>query len=561
MKKKIVLFCLLSIVSIFSRIGISSNPEKNPDILPPDILPVIFLSGSDYEMGYQYGLQAGKYIEINKEAAWASALENYSYDEVLKAIKINQYYIIEYTPENIEIMKGMADGARAAGCDINYTDIVLLNITIPDLKVSTYHEDAGKDNLPPEKGCSVSSAWGSATKDGKLIGLDTLDGSGEARYGVILVVFPDNGNNYICGADAGEIGDHFLMNNKGLFFGNSGGGGSPRKIDDNFGICWATSMPHVVRFADNAIEAKDMISPWQINTPENFHFVDIYGNSFVVEKTSAIYAVRKSGDFGERDFMFSTNNYLHKKMKVTKEGDFIKKHGGYGSYSAPRNLTFWDLLHNYHGDIDVEFMKMILRFPGNPPPYPPADGWDAKICRPSNNWVSVLIPDNGDEGYAYICTGPAGRIIHSSMASNGDPMKTSYQFIDGTHTFFRLHLAANPKTVVRKAKSDAKNEIAKAYKEFMHLKAKDIEYAELQKLYTLANKEYFQGNQLFNKALLASGNESLILFSRAVTSYTRSQAHAAQVYEVLIPPPTSPVDLGLRAFGGDWGIWETNLGK
>ncbi|MFC2117017.1 C45 family autoproteolytic acyltransferase/hydrolase [Bacteroidota bacterium] len=559
MKKKIIIICLLSIVTLFTRISISSVSEKHGDIMPPDILPVIFLSGTDYEMGYQYGLQAGQYIEINKNAAWASALQNYSYSEVLNTLKINQFFIKEYTPENIEIMKGMTDGAKAAGYDISYIDIVLLNVTIPDPKTSTYPKDAGKDELPPDKSCSVCSAWGTATKKGRLLGLDTLDGFGEARFGVILVVFPKKGNNYICGADAGEIGDHFLMNNKGLFFGNSGGGGSPRKIDNNYGICWATSMTHIVRFANNAVEAKDMILSWQINTPENFHFVDVHGNSFVVEKTAAIQAVRKSGDFGEKDFLFSTNNYLHKKMKVTKEGDFIKKHGGYGAYSAPRNLIFWDLLNNYHSEIDVEFMKMILRFPGNPPPYPPEEGWDAKICRPTNNWVSVLLPDNGDKGIANVCTGPAGRIIHSSTASSGEPMRTNYPYIDGTHTFFKIRLAANPKAVVEQAKTDAINEIATAYKEFMKLTPLNDGYGELQKIYSKANREYYQGNQLLNEALLASGNESLILFSKAGTAYTRSQAHAAQVFEALVPPATSPSDLGLKTFGGDWGIWETSF--
>ena len=552
------------ILTVILLCGITqtSKPETiDKDILPPDILPVIFLSGSDYEMGYQYGQQAGNYIRINKENAWASALQLYSYDEVLHSLKANQHYISEYTPECIDILKGMADGATAAGFDLTYIDVLLLNCTLPDKNTSTYPEAAIDDNLPPDKGCSVGSAWGTATKSGRLLGLDTLDGSGEANFGVILVVFPDNGNNYICGADAGEIGDHFLMNNKGFFLGNSGGGGSPRKIDDNYGICWANSLPHIVRFANNAIEARDMLLPWQINVPENFHFVDIHGNAFVVEKTAAIQAVRKSGDFGEKDFMFSTNNYLNKKMKVTKEGDFIKKHGGYGSYSAPRNLTFWDLLHNYHGNIDVEFMKMILRFPGNPPPYPPDDGWDAKICRPSNNWVSVSVPDDGDEGVVHICTGPAGRVIHSSKASNGKTMKSTYMYINGTHTFYQLRLADNPKAVVSQARSDAKNEIANAYKEFMQLSPVDKGYEGVNKIYSIANAEYYQGNQLMNKALLASGNEALILFSKAATAYTRSQAHASQVYEAIIPPPTSPSDLGLKPFGGDWTSWETNVGR
>ena len=534
---------------------------KTEEILPPGILPVIFLQGSDYEMGVQYGKQAGQFIEINKEAAWAEALQRYSRDEIIQALKANQHYIQKYTPENIDIMKGMADGAAAAGYDVSYIDIVLLNCTLPKPETSAYPKGAEDDALPPRKGCSVCSAWGSTTKDGRLIGMDTLDGDGDAFYGVIIVAFPDEGNAYICGAQAGEIGDHFLMNNKGLFVGNSGGGGSPRDIDNNYGLAWACSLPHLARFANTAKEARDLITSWQINVPENFHFVDVKGNAFVVEKTATVQAVRKPGDFGEKDFLYSTNNYLHEKMKMTKEGGFIKQHGGYGAYSAPRNLVLWDMLHNYHGLVDVEFIKMILRFPGNPPPYPPDGGWDAKICRPTNSWVSVLQPHDGDEGVAHICTGPAGRVIHASMASSGEPMRSNYQYIDGTHTFYKLHLTKNPKAVADLAKKDAKDALAAAYKEFMQWTPKNPGFGALNQIYSSANAEYYRGNLALNKALLSGGNDALAQFARAATAFTRCQARAIQVYEAFIPPATSPSDLGLKPFGGTWAEWETNVGK
>ena len=528
------------------------------EVLPPDILPVVILKGSDYEMGFQYGQQAGHLIEKTRDGAWAEALQSFSREEVIHALKAAQHYIKKYTPQWIDFMRGMADGSAAAGHPVSYIDVVLMNCTLPKPETSTYPAGAEKDRLPP-KGCSVCSAWGSATRDGRLIGMDTLD-SGEALYGVIIVAFPDEGNHYVCGAQAGEIGDHFLMNNKGFFLGNSGGGGSPRDIDNNYGLSWGCSLPHIVRFANNADEARKMLLPWQINIPENFHFVDVKGNACVVEKSAAVQAVRKSGDFGEKDFLYSTNNYLHKKMKVTKEGDFIKQHGGYGAYAAPRNLVLWDLLHNYHGLVDVEFMKMILRFPGNPPPYPPEGGWDAKICRPSNSWVSVLIPDDGDEGIVHICTGPAGRVIHSSMASNGETMHSSYPYIDGTHTFFRLTLAANPKAVAEAAKKAASFDIATVYKELMHLNFTDTGYGDLNDLYSLANAEFYSGSNAYNKAIMAGGNDALAYFAKAVTAYARSQAHAMQVYEALVPAPTSPSDLGLKPFGGDWATWETEVG-
>lgn len=536
--------------------GFSLSAEE---VLPPSILPVVILSGTDYEMGFQYGQQAAAYIEKTKEEKWASSLQQFSRDQVLKSLKANQFYINKYTPELIDMMRGMADGAAAAGYEVNYIDILLINCTLPKPETSTFPPEAEKDTLPPKK-CSVCSAWGSSTKDGRLIGVDTLD-SPEVPYAVVIVAFPEKGNNYICGADAGEVGDHFLMNNKGLFLGNSGGGGSPRDIDNNYGISWGCSLPYLVRFADDAETAKAMVLQWQINIPENFHFVDVTGNAFVVEKTAAIQSVRRPGDFGEKDFLFSTNNYLNKEMKVTKKGDFHSHHGGYGAYAAPRNKMIWDMLHNYHGFFDVEFAKMILRFPGNPPPYPPEGGWDAMFCRPSNLWTAVVLPHNGDLGIAHICTGPVGRILHASKASDGSVMRPTYQYIAGTHTFYRLQLAASPKEMVAAAKQAASEEIAAAYAQLMHFNFTDPGYAGLSELYGKANSEYFKGRNSLNRAILAKGNEAIFNFARAATAFTRSQALAQQVYEALKPPPTSPSDLGLKPFGGDWATWETRIGK
>ena len=529
------------------------------EVLPPGILPVVILSGSDYDMGYQYGQQAGPYLDKEREAKWASALQTFSREKVLHMLKGNQHYIHRYTPENIDIMKGIADGATASGFPLSYTDVLLMNCTLPDPETATFPPEAEKSFLPIKK-CSVCSAWGSATTDGRLIGVDTLD-SGESAYGVIIVAFPENGNHYICGAQAGEIGDHFLMNNKGLFVGNSGGGGSPRDVDTNYGLSWSCSLTHIVRFASSAYQARDMLLPWQINIPENFHFVDVSREACVLEKTAAIQSVREPGDFGEKDFLYSTNNYLNEEMAPTKEGGFIKQHGGYGAYAAPRNLMLWDMLHNYHGRVDVEFMKMMLRFPGDAPPYPPEGGWDAKICRPSNSWVSVLLPDDGDEGIANICTGPAGRVIHSSTASDGQTMHSSYPYIEGTHTFYQLKLAASPKEMVEAAQKTAGLFIAKAYKELMYLNFTDTGYAALNELYSLANAEFYQGKVFFNKGLLATGHEAVSYLAKATTSFTRSQAHALQVYEALVPAPSSPSDLGLKPFGGDWATWETEVGK
>ncbi|MBN2264824.1 MAG: hypothetical protein JW775_03325, partial [Candidatus Aminicenantes bacterium] len=352
--------------------------------------------------------------------------------------------------------------------------------------------------------------------------------------------------------------------------------------------------PYLVRFAGGAFAARDMITQWRINVPENFHFVDTRGQACVVEKTAAVQAVREPGDFGERDFMYSTNNYLHADMRVTKEGGFVGGHGGYGAYAAPRNKMIWDFFNNYHGEIDVEFAKMVLRFPGSPPPWPPPGGWQAMFCRPTNLWTAVVEPDDGDAGVAHICTGPAGRVLHASTAGDGSMMRPTYRYPAGTHTFYRLRLAKGPAEVAEAAKEAAEEKIAAAYAQIMHLNYRDAGYAALKELYGKAVAEMHEGRNAYNRAVLemaASGgsragrgepaeddkagspsrgtresmnaakNRALALYGRATSLYARAQAHAREVYEALVPAPTSPVDLGLRPFGGPWATWETAVGR
>ena len=130
-------FAIFGVISLTAAGFLTTNSAAQgifDEVLPPDILPVVILQGSDYEMGCQYGQQAGKYIVRNKEETWASALKNFSYDEVLNTLKANQYYIAEFTPQWIDMMRGIADGATAAGYQVSYIDVMLLNCTLPNPK-------------------------------------------------------------------------------------------------------------------------------------------------------------------------------------------------------------------------------------------------------------------------------------------------------------------------------------------------------------------------------------------------------------------------------------------
>jgi hypothetical protein len=85
----------------------------------------------------------------------------------------------------------------------------------------------------------------------------------------------------------------------------------------------------------------------------------------------------------------------------------------------------------------------------------------------------------------------------------------------------------------------------------------DTPYAPLDEIYNRAATEWFKGGYYQGLALKTTGNECIYNLSKATRSFTRCQAFAGQVYNALIPPATSPEDLELQPWFGDWGEWAT----
>jgi hypothetical protein len=114
-----------------------------------------------------------------------------------------------------------------------------------------------------------------------------------------------------------------------------------------------------------------------------------------------------------------------------------------------------------------------------------------------------------------------------------------------TYSFYKIALASNPAEVVVAASDSAHDTNAMAYQEMRKVSFGDPGYAPLSEIYSQAVEERFEGIVAQNKGLLAKGNKALYCFSRAATAFTRSQAHALQVYNAIVPPATHPRDLGL----------------
>jgi len=523
----------------------------------PNVRPVLVVAGSDFEMGYQHYQQIVQvfgafFLE-------RLARDDYS-EEHLDALKSYAPHIEEHTPEMAEYLKGMAAGANDAGVPLTVDD-VLADIT--------------RNRVLPESDCSGFAAWGSATRDGRLV----CAGSGDHdllkgyRPEYTIIHFPESGNNFVCSPPTGGS-CHPGMNNRGVAYFHHGCTGyltaemEPEERGWTIGVPRLLGYFHALRFANTALEARDMVlSMTSDDQGLGGSWADVHGNAFDIENREDPRCIRYPGDNDEADFIYSTNNLFSPELSHAQrpppEGNIFIPHAGHlgtgKTISAvARNLELWNMLHNYHGEVDLEFARMMWRFPGEQPSYPTLEeadeayypskgaGWHQKISSMENAMVGVLIPDDGDEGLYLVSQGCLTKQT-SPLAPRGH-----FYRVSPTYSFFELRLAGDPGKVAEAAKHRAQYSQYYADLELRKLSYHDTAYAPLDEIFDEAAVEWQIGEFYGEKAKNATGNDSIYSWGKAIRAFTRCQALANQVRNALRPPASSPEDLGLRP----WRFWS-----
>lgn len=551
--------------------------------ITPSICPVIVLQGSDYEMGYQYAQQV-----IQIYGSWileAKAGIEFSNEEI-EILKNWENQIKEYTPEILGMIEGWAAGATDAGVPMSYYDVLELWVDHKPPKTSYM---GMKDRTPkdlPTFACSGVAAWGKATDDGKLV--TGSSGDHDPYFNATIIAFPETGNNFMFSTFSvvgslpflGNIHmfGHPGMNSKGVTYVEHGG--LARMVEPKkywgYGIRRATSIMHVLRFANTAKEARDIELNFPIGdvgvdngTVGGFYADSNYG--YVLESRKDPVIVRESGVMGENDFLYAHNSALHPDsgkagwMQKNKENWSWDEHGGWhpskfkgakmnistiltvrdrvsyslgmvynGSYQRSKH-TF-NTLNDALGKIDLEFMKQMYRNPGTFPSgswkeisniYNKTGSWgEASIGNASNGIIAVTKPDDGL--YA-VCIGHA--LWGMPPAS---PAAASCNFVyDETNTFWELKLASDPRGIIKYAKKRALNYIEDGSKELSKLEKSKISYNTLKELMDIAKNEFKDGEEYENANECNEGNETLYNLAKAIRAYTRAQVRAKQVCNAL----------------------------
>ncbi len=486
----------------------TEETEDRP--LPPSIQPVMFLQGSDYDIGYQYGYFAADYIEAFSDRVWSQMFaQGRTEEEVLEILDGFQYYIDEAGPEITEHTRGMADGAQAAGYDVSYYDALISShewdIVAADSPAAEY-PPVDRDQLPPqggdgrddepaaERGCTALAAWGSATEDGELLGASSADGVFGPQ--VTLAVFPEEGNPMITTGEFGVWAWNYTLNREGLFQAIQFTATPERPEDEDYGLASTLSIYRIGRLADDVEEAGEILEEHPLTIGENYLFADPGGLGEVHETTADLHMVRESGDYDEDDFIISSNYRKIPEMHVAGVGT-----------GQDRYEQLDEAMTELHGEVSLNDVQDMYA--------------TAPVARPRNRSIQ-LAEVTEDSAVSYISTGGISDIALERQVP-----------IRPTNSFYRLEILDSPDEMTDDAQVHAEKYIEEATQQLYQYDFTARGFTYLDDFLLQAREEYERGiNALADARLKAEEGDdkhALLHYSKAATAFTRAQAFANKV--------------------------------
>jgi len=346
----VFLIIILSVFFSFLIFPVYSENSGIKDLAPPPgTQPVYFLSGSPYEMGYQYGCQASEPILITRNATLAQVLKRYpkeTLDQILD--RYNESMVKEVPEFDVRsFIQGIADGANTSGDSISYRDIVMLHNQIALL----YYPNITDNGM-----CTLFSVFRNDTPPLAAVNYDMQNGLAVAYFGTI-VAYPDNGIPFITSANAGKLTSSSGMNAKGVVIGAAKAMKINKENTTTYSVNSALSIPALLMTRSTAKTSAERMLSMPVPFGLNHLITDSTGDAYVVEKTPNLTGVRRAGDNGENEYLVVTNHFLTPIMKrVQKPWD--PKIGYPSSYF--RYVTAEALITNQSDTLNVSASELIL---------------------------------------------------------------------------------------------------------------------------------------------------------------------------------------------------------
>jgi hypothetical protein len=351
---------------------------------------VLHIEGEPYERGYQHGrLMAA---EIAAHLRCVAAVQNSKApSDGLKHVRtlVNALFVRRYEKEFLEEMKGIAEGATAAGAKIfdrpiDLVDVVALNSwpeidTLPSaleatatgLEAIRFPKQEPRA-LPPAKPmhCSAFAATGPATADGKIVfGHITMFALYPSSfYNVWLDVKPDKGHRILMQSYPGGIqsGMDYYLNDAGLLVSETTI--AQTKFDIK-GMTVASRIRQTLQYADSIDKAVEILGKDNNGLYTNeWLLADIKTNEIAMYELgtakSKLYRSSKGEWFGGAEgFYWGCNNTKDVDVRLETVASLEGRPVNPVFCPSPRDKIWIRLFDKHKGKIGVDFGKEAFTTP------------------------------------------------------------------------------------------------------------------------------------------------------------------------------------------------------
>lgn len=351
---------------------------------------VLHVEGEPYERGYQHGRLLAP--EIAAFLRCFAAMQNPGAPtDGWKQTRslVNALFVRRYEKEYLEEMRGIADGASAAGArfdnrPIDLVDVVGLNVwpevdtldsaleALPTgLEGITFpHRPLRSMPTPKPLRCSAFAATGPATADGKIVfGHITMFGLYASYfYNVWLDVKPAKGHRVVMQSYPAGIqsGMDYYLNDAGLLVAETTI--AQTRFDIN-GMSVASRIRQALQYADGIDQAVDILKTGNNGLYTNeWLLADIKTNEIAMFELgtaqSKLYRSSKKEWFGGTEgFYWGCNNTKDRQVRLETIPGVNGEPANMVFCPTDRDKTWLRLFHQYRGIMDASFGKLAFTTP------------------------------------------------------------------------------------------------------------------------------------------------------------------------------------------------------
>jgi len=351
---------------------------------------VVHVEGEPYERGLQHGRLLAPEIAAHLRS-FAQIINYKAPSESWKTVRTftNAVFLRKFDQEFLEEMKGIADGASAAGAridnrPIDLVDIVVLNCwaeieslgeaaaAMPTgLETRLFHDPEPQAKpVPRREHCSAFAATGPATADGKIVfGHITMFDLYPANfYNVWLDIKPAKGHRFVmcCYPGAIQSGMDYYINDAGLLISETT---IAQTRFDIGGLTLASRIRKAIQYAGTIDKAVEILAQDNNGLYTNeWLLADINTNEIAMLELGThkhkLWRSSKNEWFGDTPgFYWGCNNVKDMDIRLETIPSAQGKPANVVFRPQPRDVTWQELYKKHKGKIGIEFVKESFASP------------------------------------------------------------------------------------------------------------------------------------------------------------------------------------------------------